>query len=141
MITEEQIQGGWNELKGKAKQHWGDLNDDELRQFEGSFDEFVGHLQRKTGEAREQVHQWLSQVQRESGDTADSLLASASEYAEQARAAANDAAARVRDGVTTGRAEAQRAVRRHPLESLGVAFGAGIIAGVVVGLVTRSNKS
>lgn len=140
MVTDEQVKGGWNELKGEAKQHWGQLNDDELTQFEGSFEEFIGHLQGKTGEAREKIHEWLSNVQRHAGETSDSLLSSASAYAEQAKVAAGDAAQRVRDGVSSGHAEAQKAVKRHPLESVGVAFGAGIIAGVVVGLLTRSHK-
>ena len=34
MLTKQQIEGGWTQLKGEAKQQWGELNDDELRQFD-----------------------------------------------------------------------------------------------------------
>ena len=56
---QDQIMGNWGELKGRVKQKWGQLNDDELRQAEGSFDQLVGLIQRKTGETRQQVEQSL----------------------------------------------------------------------------------
>ncbi|TWT91101.1 hypothetical protein Mal64_15000 [Pseudobythopirellula maris] len=138
MITEQQIDGGWNELKGKAKQKWGQLNDDELSQFEGQADEFIGLIQRKTGEAYAEVESWFNQTCDDCRPYYEQAVAATQEYAQNAAAAAGDTVDHVRQQVAAGHHEAEELVRRRPTESIAVAFGAGIIAGVVVGLMTRS---
>jgi uncharacterized protein YjbJ (UPF0337 family) len=50
-----QIKGNWNIAKGKLKQRWGDLTDDDLDYAEGKMDEIVGRIQKRTGETREEV--------------------------------------------------------------------------------------
>ena len=50
-----QLKGDWNVVKGKLKQRWGKLTDDDLRYQEGQEDELVGRIQKRTGEAREVV--------------------------------------------------------------------------------------
>lgn len=57
-----ELKGKWNELKGKAKQAFGDLNDDDLKYEEGKEDELYGRLQNKTGKTREQVIDWLKSL-------------------------------------------------------------------------------
>jgi uncharacterized protein YjbJ (UPF0337 family) len=49
------IKGNWNELKGKMKQKYGQLTDDDLKYAEGKEDELVGKLQKKLGKTREEV--------------------------------------------------------------------------------------
>lgn len=48
-------EGRWDQLKGKAKQTWGDLTDDDLDVAEGNYDEFVGRIKERTGESAEDV--------------------------------------------------------------------------------------
>lgn len=48
-----QIKGNWNVLKGKIKQKYADLTDDDLVYAEGKEDELLGRLQNKTGQARQ----------------------------------------------------------------------------------------
>jgi uncharacterized protein YjbJ (UPF0337 family) len=43
------IQGKWKELKGKVKQQWGDLTDDEVSKMKGNYEELRGVLQKKYG--------------------------------------------------------------------------------------------
>ncbi len=50
-----QIEGNWNEAKGKLKQKWADLTDDDLEYIEGKEDELIGRIQQRTGESREAV--------------------------------------------------------------------------------------
>ena len=45
--------GKWNELKGKAKEQWGDLTNDQLDKIEGRRDQLVGLIQQQYGRARE----------------------------------------------------------------------------------------
>ncbi|MEQ8849973.1 CsbD family protein [Botrimarina sp.] len=134
MVTEQHVEGGWTELKGQAKQNWGDLNDDELKQFEGSLDEFFGLLQRKTGDARVEIERWFSNL----GDDYRALLARTTSQAREYMHSAGEGAGRLRDQMHAGQIEAERFVRRRPGESVAVAFGVGIITGVVVGLLTKS---
>ena len=53
------LKGSWNELKGKVKQKWGELTDDDLTYAEGQEEELVGRLQKKTGQTREEVVNYL----------------------------------------------------------------------------------
>ncbi len=54
-----ELKGNWNQLKGKVKQAYGDLTDDDLKYEEGKDDELLGRLQEKTGKTREGVIEWL----------------------------------------------------------------------------------
>ena len=50
-----EIKGNWNIAKGKLKQKWGQLTDDDLDYIEGKEDELVGRIQKRTGQTREEV--------------------------------------------------------------------------------------
>lgn len=50
-----EIKGNWNELKGKLKQKYGNLTDDDMVYAEGKEDELLGKLQKKIGKSREEV--------------------------------------------------------------------------------------
>ncbi|APU97552.1 MULTISPECIES: CsbD family protein [Sphingobacterium] len=54
--------GRWNELKGKVKQQYADLTDDDLLYAEGKEDELLGKLQQKTGKTKEEVENWLDKL-------------------------------------------------------------------------------
>lgn len=50
-----EIKGNWNELKGKLKQNYGNLTDDDLTYVEGKEDELLGKLQQKIGKSRDEI--------------------------------------------------------------------------------------
>ncbi len=54
-----EVKGKWNEWKGKLKQAYGDLTDDDLKYEEGKDDELWGRIQNKTGKTRDQLVNWL----------------------------------------------------------------------------------
>jgi uncharacterized protein YjbJ (UPF0337 family) len=54
-----ELKGHWNVLKGKLKQTYGNLTDDDLQYEEGMEDELLGRLQRKTGKTKEQLTKWM----------------------------------------------------------------------------------
>lgn len=54
--------GRWNEIKGKVKQAYGDLTDDDLKYAEGKEEELLGKLQKKTGKNKEEVEAWLNSL-------------------------------------------------------------------------------
>ena len=56
------VKGNWNELKGKLKQKFADLTDDDLMYAEGKEDELLGKLQIKLGKSKEEVRKLISEL-------------------------------------------------------------------------------
>lgn len=59
IMDKMEFKGNWNKWKGKVKQAYGDLTDDDLTYEEGKDDEFWGRLQQKTGKAKDDLIAWL----------------------------------------------------------------------------------
>jgi uncharacterized protein YjbJ (UPF0337 family) len=57
-----EFKGSWNEVKGKIKQAYADLTDDDLKYEEGKDDEFLGTLQKKIGKGRDELVQWIKSL-------------------------------------------------------------------------------
>jgi len=55
MTTKLQVKGNWNEVKGKLKQKYGQLTDDDLSFSEGKEDELLGRMQQKLGKTKEEL--------------------------------------------------------------------------------------
>ncbi len=57
-ITE--LKGNWNETKGKLKQQFAILTDNDLLLVEGKHDEMLGRLQAKLGKTKEEIHKLIA---------------------------------------------------------------------------------
>lgn len=58
----DKLKGNWNVIKGKLKQKYGDLTDDDLTYVEGKEDELFGRLQKKTGESKDDLKKFIDGV-------------------------------------------------------------------------------
>lgn len=58
----DKIKGNWNELKGKLKQQYADLTDNDLLYVEGKEDELYGRLQKKLGKTKDQVKELFDRM-------------------------------------------------------------------------------
>lgn len=56
------LQGNWNEIKGKIKQKYGNLTEDDLAYEEGKDDELLGRIQKKIGQSKEDVKKWIESL-------------------------------------------------------------------------------
>lgn len=56
VLNEDVLKGKWKQWKGKARQQWGKLTDDDLERIAGDKDELVGRVQERYGYDREQAH-------------------------------------------------------------------------------------
>jgi uncharacterized protein YjbJ (UPF0337 family) len=54
-MTTPNLKGHWNEIKGKQKQKYGQLTDDDLVFAEGKEEELLGRLQQRLGKSKEDV--------------------------------------------------------------------------------------
>lgn len=62
----DRVEGNWKQMKGKVKEKWGQLTDDELDQISGKRDQLEGAIQERYGvakdEARKQVDSWFNNL-------------------------------------------------------------------------------
>lgn len=127
MLTQEEIRGNWNQLSGKIKEVWGVVTDQELKQVQGNVEQLIGLIQRKTGQSRQEIEQRLGEF----SEVASSM-------AHQATEKIRDTAENVRARAIDTYSNAEHMIRERPTESIAVAFGTGLIAGIIVGLLSRS---
>ncbi len=60
-FTRTKWEGRWDQVKGRARQIWGDLTDDDMDVAEGNFEELVGKIKERTGESAEAIQDRLDQ--------------------------------------------------------------------------------
>ena len=60
-MTTLEIKGDWNITKGKLKEKWAKLTDNDLQYVEGKQDELVGRIQKSTGATREAVEKAIKE--------------------------------------------------------------------------------
>ena len=61
-MTKLEFKGGWNEVKGKLKQKYAQLTDDDLTFAEGKDEELLGRLQQKLGKSKEDLRRELESL-------------------------------------------------------------------------------
>ena len=61
-MNKQEIQGNWNEQKGKLKQLFASLSDDDLLLKEGKKDEMLGKIQKKLGKTKEELNQIIDNL-------------------------------------------------------------------------------
>ena len=61
-MNADELKGKWNEVKGKLKQQYGELTDDDLILEEGKEDELYGRIQQKVGKTKEEIKQWIDEL-------------------------------------------------------------------------------
>ena len=57
-----ELKGTWNEIKGKLKQKYANLTDDDLTFAEGKEDELLGKLQKKIGKTRDEIKKEIESI-------------------------------------------------------------------------------
>ena len=62
--TELNLKGNWNVIKGKLKQSYGELTDDDLKYTDGQEDELIGRIQKKIGSTADDVRHMLNKFSR-----------------------------------------------------------------------------
>jgi uncharacterized protein YjbJ (UPF0337 family) len=145
MINAQEIQGQWTRIRGKVKEKWGQLSDDDLTIQGGNVDQLVGRIQQRTGEGREAIEKFLTGLTASGASAIAQATETAREYTQQAGAYLSQAGDRLREGygrmgdVARERYEiAEDMVRHNPAQTVAAAFGLGLVFGVVVGLALRS---
>jgi uncharacterized protein YjbJ (UPF0337 family) len=137
-VNTQAIQGQWNTIRGKVKEKWGQLTEDDLQMLGGSIEQVIGKIQRKTGEQREKIEHFINGlVTNPSVERAkEATMSYAQDTAERVRETYGSA----RDYAAQQYNSAGEVVSNRPVESLAVVLGAGMITGVLVGLILCSDS-
>lgn len=61
-MNTQRLKGNWNMLKGRLKQQFANLTDDDLRYSEGKEDELVGRIQKRLGKSRDEVERMIDNL-------------------------------------------------------------------------------
>ena len=59
------VEGNWNQFKGKVKEKWGELTDDELDQIAGKRDILIGKIQEKYGIVEDEAEKRIKEFEKE----------------------------------------------------------------------------
>lgn len=62
MTNLTELKGNWNETKGKLKQKFAILTDDDLLLVEGKQDEMIGKIQARLGKTKEDIHKLIAEL-------------------------------------------------------------------------------
>ena len=82
-INVQTIQGEWNYLCGLARQRWSQLTEDDLGVQVGNIEQLVGRIQQKTGEGREAIEKFFSEMTSRGSSAVAHAAESAGQYAHQ----------------------------------------------------------
>jgi uncharacterized protein YjbJ (UPF0337 family) len=133
MTTKEEIQGTWNQVVGAVKKKYANITGDDLASVNGNIQQLAGLLQRKTGEAREDIEYFLRSCSTSASSAMNRVADVASDYAGRAGEGIKEGYEYMQHASQEGYDAAQQHVRHRPLESLAIAFGIGVVAGLITG--------
>jgi uncharacterized protein YjbJ (UPF0337 family) len=58
----DKLKGNWSQVKGKIKQEYGELTDDDLTYTEGKEDEMLGRIQERTGKSKQEIKNFINRI-------------------------------------------------------------------------------
>lgn len=133
----------WHEIKGKLKQRFGQLTDDDLAFIDGKGEELLGRLQEKLGMSADDLRHVLNELYAEAATGLDSAKQKAAEIADDLRhkasAAAEDVKAQAQAAYSQAKVRARTLweegedyVRANPRDSLLTALAAGFVTGLLL---------
>ncbi len=132
MVTREELRAHWNEVKNRLHQNWRELSETELSHFNGTPNELVGAIERKTGATRNEIEAFLQNVLRDGESVKQRVASFADQYGNELGQQAREGYEQVAAATADYSKKVVRSVQRRPIESLAIAFGVGIAAGALM---------
>lgn len=137
-INTQELKGRWNDLKGQVKQKWGQLTDDDLQWGSGNIDQIVGRIQERTGERREAIEHYLGGLTAQGASAVSQAAQSVGNYASHASERLREHYDQFSDQARERYEQAYDVVQHNPVQWVGIAFGAGVLVGLLLAPAVRS---
>ena len=125
------IQANWNEFVAAVQKQYTHVTVDDLDSVKGNIKDMVDMIQRKTGQARHEVEAFVASVTANTADAFQQASNKAGEYIHRAGDGVRDAYQYSIDASNDGYQNARKSVRKRPVEAVAIAFGVGIVAGLI----------
>ncbi len=122
----QSIQANWDKLTGLARDRWTQISAHDLQDVEHNLAALIERIRQKTGESREAIETYLTR-----------MAGSLKKTAETATESVGPTIAEMNDQVRERVGEFEHLIKRYPLRAVALAFGAGLMGGL---LVRRSNS-
>src|SRR5262249_48522370 len=104
----------------------------------GNIDQLVGRIQQKTGESRDAIERFLTDLTTRGSSAVSQAAEAVGNYAQYAGDRLRDRYEDFSDRARQRYDDVQDVVRHNPSQSVAAAFGVGLVAGLIVGLALRS---
>lgn len=140
MITNEEVRSNWKSVIGVVKEKFGQITGDELTSLEGNLDKLIGLIQRKSGQSREWVEDFITDATGSTKDVVKRFTDSTTQYASQAADVVRENYDHLSDVAQRGYDSTRKTVSKRPLESLAIALGCGVLAGLLIGISMASKR-
>ena len=129
------VEGNWNQMKGKVKEKWGKLTDDDLVQVGGKHDRLVGLLQQKYGMAKDKVEEQLENFFESSEGWVNEAKEKVSQVYDKGREYLQSTSP------TDMAGDLREVIGRYPVQSVIVGVGIGFLIGQVFGRTSSALRS
>jgi ElaB/YqjD/DUF883 family membrane-anchored ribosome-binding protein len=137
MVSREELRSHWNIVKNRLLDHWRELSETELGQFNGTPSQLIGAIQQKTGASWNEVEAFLTSVMRDGRSASQRATGLAEQYGAEASQFAREGYDQLAAATAEYSKKITQTVQRRPMESLAVAFGIGLVAGAIVLMSNR----
>ena len=135
------VEGDWKRMKGKVKEQWGLLTDDDLTAIGGRKDQLEGKIQERYGYGKDQVRKeidsWFSSTALVANDNAEELAdqieairADIQSLTSTVSRVANKQLGQAQDKAVEAMSSAEDAIRENPVSAVAIAAGLGFLFGI-----------
>ena len=129
------VEGNWKQMRGRAKERWGKLTDDDLTAIAGRRDQLEGLIQERYGYAREkarrEIEDWYRSMESNLSEQIELVRAGIQNLSSTVERIAKEQIPRVRSRATKALNDAEEAVKRNPLAVVAIALSLGLLISVL----------
>ena len=131
------VEGNWKQIKGRAKERWGKLTDDDLTAIAGRRDQLEGMIQERYGyakeKARKEIEDWTRSIETSLEEQIAALRSGIQGLSSTVERIAEEQFPRARSAAEEALNDAEEAFKRNPLFVVAIALGLGFL----IGMLTR----
>jgi uncharacterized protein YjbJ (UPF0337 family) len=129
------VEGNWKQIRGKVKERWGELTDDDLTAIAGRRDRLEGMIQERYGYAKErarrEIEDWYRSLESNLAEEIESLRSGIHSLSSTVERIAQEQLPHLRSRATDAVKQADDAIKQNPLIVVAVALGIGFLVGIV----------
>jgi uncharacterized protein YjbJ (UPF0337 family) len=141
MSLKDEAQGTWNQLAGAVRTKYAQITGDDVAGAEGNIQHLAGVIQKKTGKAREEIEEFLQTISDNTTSTVGRMSEAANDMASRAGETIREGYDYARDASRDGIKAATETVQHRPGESMLLAMGVGVVAGLIIGSTLCKGRS